>query len=71
MPKAYCFEKDSFSHALQCYKLTGAVAKGAEAAPFLFKMARTTVLPRGAARIPYMVEYYPEEEEVDEEMPER
>ena len=66
-PKTYRFEKDSFSHMLQCYGLTEAVTKEEDAVPFLVKMARSTALPKGAARIPYMVENYPEEEGVDEE----
>ena len=58
-PTTYCFERDSFSHMLQCYKLTETVTTGAEAAPFLVKMARITAIPKGTVRIPYMAEYFP------------
>ena len=67
-PKTYCFEKDSFSHMLQCYGLEEEVAKGASAVPFLVKLAKNTALPKGAVRIPYMVEYYPEDAGIDEEI---
>ena len=61
-PKTYCYEKDSFKHMLQCYGLTEMVATGAEAAPFLVKMARVTAVPKGTKLIPYMVEYYTDRE---------
>ena len=67
-PKTYCFERDSFSHMLQRYDLTKEVETGAESVPFLVKMARRAAIPKGAMRIPYMVEYHPEpvEEETQE-----
>ena len=57
-PHTYCYEKDSFFHMLECYRLVELVAMGADAVPFLAKMARVTLVPEGTARIPYMVEYY-------------
>ena len=61
-PKTYCFERDSFQHMLQCYGLNDMVATGAEAVPFLVKMARVTAVPKGTKLIPYMVEYYADRE---------
>ena len=56
---------------LQRYELAEMVAKKAEAAPPLVKMARITAIPRGTARAPCMVEYFPDREEADEEMREQ
>ena len=61
-PKTYCFEKDSVQNMIQCYGLQEFVATGAEAVPFLVKMARVAMVPEGTKLIPYMVEYYPEGE---------
>ena len=52
-------------HMLGCYELTGRVSTGSEVVPFLVKMARVTTIPKGANRIPYMVEYRGEREEGD------
>ena len=57
-PKKWC---PKFQHMLQCYRLTERVVTGSDVAPFLVKMARVTVIPDGAKRIPYTVEYNPEE----------
>ena len=65
-PKTFCFEKDSFQHMLKCYGLTEHIAVGAEVVPFLVKMARITMIPKGTKRIPYMVEYRAERREEGE-----
>ena len=59
-PKTMCYSKDSFGHLLECYSLQQEVLFGPDAVPFLVKMARTTVLPRGKQRIPYFEEYHTE-----------
>ena len=59
-PKTHCFERDSFQHMLQCYGIAEQMVSGADAVPFLVKMARATLPVEGAKLIPYMVEYYPD-----------
>ena len=68
-PRTYCFERDSFQHMVQCYGLQEDVVSGADAVPFLVKMARVTLPAEGVKPIPYMVEYYPDavEEEAEQE----
>ena len=50
---------------LQRSGLNEVVATGAEAAPFLVKMARVTAVPKGTKLIPYVVEYYANREVVE------
>ena len=57
-PKTLRYSEDSFGRLLECHSLQQEVFFGSEAAPFLVKMARTTVLQKKRPRIPYMAEYH-------------
>ena len=48
-----CFSMDSFAHMLECYSLLASVRKGAEAVPFLIRLARRTCREAGTMPIPF------------------
>ena len=59
-PKTYCFERDSLRHLLGYYGLSERVEFGADAVPFLVKMARVSLAPEDKQRIPHLLAYEPE-----------
>ena len=55
-PQKYCYRTDTFLHMIMCYGLGAAVCKGAQAVPFLVRMARDTKIPIGTRRVPFSEE---------------